>query len=117
VPTAMPVWVKPPVVAVYAFAMPKSAILTAPRLVTSTFWHRSSRPIHGRREPRGMCSIAMYGTPSHSKKSNTVTMFGRSKDAAIRDSRMKRSTRDGSLVRRSSRLSATVRPSAGWRAW
>jgi hypothetical protein len=58
----------------------------------------------------------MYGTPSDSKKSYTVTMFGWSNEAAMRDSWMKRSASVGSSERRSRRLSATARSSAGWRA-
>ena len=58
----------------------------------------------------------MYGTACHSKKSNTVTMFGWSKEAAMCDSRMKRAASVGSFERRSRRFSATARSSAGWRA-
>ena len=36
----------------------------------------ASRPTNGRREPPATYSIAMYGTPSYSKKSSTVTTFG-----------------------------------------
>ena len=87
-----------------AFAMPKSAILTRPSSVTMTFSGLMSRctmpfasacaspasmpsttpttcaseslPTYGRSEPRSMYSIAMYGVPSCSKYSCTVTMFG-----------------------------------------
>ena len=58
----------------------------------------------------------MKGTPSCSKKSNTVTMFGWLNDADRRDSWMNRWTWFGSLLRRSSCLSATERCRADWKA-
>ena len=49
-----------------------------------------SRFTYGRSEPRGTYSIAMYGVPSCSKYSCTVTMFGWFSDPASRDSRRNR---------------------------
>ena len=100
-PVAVSFWVA----CEYALAIPKSAILTAPRLrqqqvlglevavrepvllrVREPGQHAvehaehlhlgRARPTHGRSEPFASSSIAMYGTPSCSKKSNTLTMFG-----------------------------------------
>ena len=56
----------------------------------------------------------MYGTPSCSRKSNTVTTFGWFSEPATRASRMKRSASAGSPARNgASSLSATLRTSTG----
>ena len=56
----------------------------------------------------------MYGTPSCSRKSNTVTTFGWLSEPATRASRMNRCASDGSPARNgASSFSATLRASAG----
>ena len=55
-----------------------------------------SFPTWGRSDPRSMYSIEMYGVPSCSKNSCTVTMFGWLSEPAMRDSRRNRSAKAGS---------------------
>ena len=61
--------------------------------------------------------IAMNSESSHSPASNTVTMCGWSIAAWMRPSLRKRSLNEGSIPSVPARIfSATLRPSASWRA-
>ena len=76
-----------------------------------------SVPTYGRSEPRSMYSIEMYGVPSCSKNSCTVTMFGWLSEPAMRDSRRNRSAKAGSAAWKApSSLSATLRSRSVCRA-
>ena len=128
VPTVTPVAVTndPLCIVVVAFAIPKSAIFTRPSEVTIRFsglrsrwtmpsssafvspastasstpviWTGVMRPMNGRSDPPSTYSIAMYGVPSCSKYSCTVTMLGWLSEPATRDSRTKRCANDGSAA-------------------
>ena len=75
-----------------------------------------SLPTYGRSEPPATYSIAMYGTPSASRKSYSVTMFGCERAPTICPSSTKRWAIVESPLAISTRLSATSRSSAGCRA-
>jgi hypothetical protein len=76
-----------------------------------------SLPRSSSSEPRSTYSIAMYGVPSSSKESWTVTMFGCESDPATRESRTRRSANEGSLARNvASSFKAMKRSRSVWRA-
>jgi hypothetical protein len=147
VPTVMPVavWNIPLCRPKRAFAMPKSAILICPSLLSMRFSGLRSRwtmpsssacdrpasspsntpatcaserlPVYGRSDPRGRYSIAMYGVPACSKKSWTVTTFEWLIEPASRASWTNRFARAGSgRWNVPSSLTATSRRRSVWRA-